>query len=97
LFFSPPLTFEKPILPLQLRLEAFSPLAMLNKHRNADHRQAKPIRESTTRITSHHAPNLVVVHQFTKKARARQACKRTQVHSGFRVSAAREDAAWSRP
>jgi hypothetical protein len=69
---------------------------MLNKHPNANHRQTKPIGESTTRIASHHAPDLIVVHQFTEQARARQACQGTQVEGGFGVSAAREDATWSR-
>jgi hypothetical protein len=68
---------------------------MLNKHRNANHRQTKPISESTTRVASHHAPDLVIVHQFAEQARARQACEGTQVDGGFGVSAARENATWS--
>jgi len=68
---------------------------MLNKHPNANHRQTKPIGERTTRITSHHAPSLVVIHQLAEQARTRQACEGTQVDGGIGVSAAREDATWS--
>ena len=81
---------------LQLCFDALSPLAVLHKHSNADHGQTKPVRESTARVSSHHTPYLVVVHQFAKQARARQTRERTEVDGGLGVPAPREHATRSR-
>ena len=71
-------------------------LAVRHKHRHADHGEAKPIRESATRVAPHHSPRLVIVHQLAEHACARQPRERTQVNGGFGMPAPREHAAGPR-
>ena len=77
-------------------LSALCPLAIVNEHRDADHRQPKPICKRTTGIAAHHAPNLVVIHELAKEARTRQPCERAEVNRGFCMPTSGEHAAWSR-
>lgn len=94
IFFATPLfKFKR---ALQLRLgDALRPLAVLHKHRDADHRQPKAVRKSAARVAPHHAPDLVVVNQLAEQAGLRQPRERAQVDGGFGVPAPREHAAWS--
>ncbi len=85
---------------LQLRLGnsagVLCSLAVLDKHRDTNHGQPKPVRERATSVPAHHAAELVVIDELAEQARARQPCERAQIDRRLGVPAPREHAAGSR-